>query len=177
MEDRNRENEREGLGNVLSGGDRARKYTRAGIADTLGNMTASIAIGAPLDYVSGLHSAMGIVASRASATGLNAVTGGPYGWWREQVYRATGTRKESGWFRKGIADLIAFNTFQVPIYGAAVAVGSLCSEGRVDLDKVGMGMKNLAMMSPLVAPTMGLIMSGFRKMFGVKSVSEGAYRR
>ena len=142
--------------------------------DIGGNVTYSLVIGGALDYLSGLN-LTGIIASRMSATGMNAITGGPYGWWRERVYRSTKTTKNSCKVRKTFADLLAFNIFQIPIYGVAIVIGSLISEGRVNWEKVRYGTTYLATISPLIGPTMGYYMDIFRKLFGVKSAAEGSY--
>lgn len=150
--------------------------SRTALVDTGGNVTYSLIVGIILDYCAGLN-LTGIVASRASATTINSVTGGPYGCWREQTYKATKTTEKSGKLRKTLVDLLAFNTFQVPIYGVAIAIGSLVSEGKVDFDKVRDGATYLAAISPFIAPTMGYYMDAFRKLFGIKSAAEGAYKK
>jgi len=148
---------------------------KVAVVDTAGNITYSLIVGSLLDYSAGLNLA-GIVASRASATAMNSVTGGPYGWWREKIFKTTKTTEKSGKIRKTLVDLLAFNTFQVPIYAAAVAIGSYVSEGKVDMEKVQNGATYLATISPLIGPTMGWYMDGFRKLFGIKSAAEGAYK-
>lgn len=147
---------------------------KVAIVDTAGNVTCSLILGGILDYCAGLN-LTGIVASRASATAINTVTGGPYGWWREKTFKVTKTTENSRRVRKTLADLLAFNTFQVPVYAAAVAIGSFASEGKVDFDKVAHGATYLAAVSPFIGPILGLFMDGFRKVFGVKSAAEGAY--
>jgi len=144
------------------------------IVDTLGNITYSIIIGSMLDYSAGLN-LKGIIGSRASATAMNSVTGGLYGWWREKMFKWTKTKENSNKIRKTMVDLLAFNTFQVPVYGAAVAVGSLVSDNYINFNKVLSGMKNLSIISPLIGPTMGWYMDGFRKLFEIKSAAKGAY--
>ena len=154
-------------------GPSARKIA---IVDTAGNITYSLLVGIPLDCSAGLN-CTGVAASRATATAINSVTGGPYGWWREKTYQVTRTTEESGKARKTLVDLLAFNTFQVPIYATALAIGSLVSEGTIDTEKVMDGARNLAIISPLVGPTMGWYMDWFRGLFGVKSAAEGAYKK
>jgi len=105
------------------------------VVDALGNITYSLIVGAGLDYAAGLN-LKGIAISRGYATAVNSVTGGPYGWWREKIFRWTKTKEESSNIRKKLADLLAFNTFQVPQYGTALIVGSLFSEGEINWNKV-----------------------------------------
>ena len=143
--------------------------------DIGGNITYGLVVGAMLDYSAGLNAA-GILASRTYATAMNSVVGGPYGWWREKAFKITNTNEESGKVRKTLVDLLAFNSFQVPMYATAIAVGSLISEGSIDWEKVRDGATNLAVISPLIGPTMGWYLDGFRRLFGIKSAAEGAYR-
>jgi hypothetical protein len=143
--------------------------------DIGGNITYGLVVGAMLDYSAGLNAA-GIIASRTYATAMNSVVGGPYGWWREKAFKVTNTNEDSGKVRKTLVDLLAFNSFQVPMYATAIAVGSLISEGSVDWEKVRDGATNLAVISPLIGPTMGWYLDRFRRLFGVKSAAEGAYK-
>lgn len=141
------------------------------LVDTFGGVTYSLAVGSFLDYFSGLNF-YGILASRASATAMNSISSAPYGKWRNLVYKITKTKQDSNRFRKIATDLIAFNTFQVPIYAAGVAIGSLLSEGKIDLDKVKHGSEYLMMISPLIGTTMGIYMDGIRKLFKIKTAAE-----
>jgi len=181
---------------------------RAALVDTFGNISYSLAVGAAIDYSVGLNLS-GIVASRATGTAINSVTGGPYGWYREKVFNFVGAEEESRSvvgslreaynetvkdfsnfksfktpttilgrkMRKNFADLLAFNTFQVPLYAAIVAFSSFVSEGNVDFEKVQDGAEYLAKLSILIGPTLGLYVDGCRKVFGVKSAAEGAYSK
>ena len=146
---------------------------KEGWIDTLGNTTYPLVVGGMLDYASGLRG-WGIAASRAYAMGINVPTGALYGKWRNKLFNATKTNKESSKLRQGLVDLLAFNTFQVPIYATAIAIGSLLSEGKVDLEKVRDGAGYLAMASPLIGPTMGWYMDKLRKVFKLKSAPEKA---
>lgn len=150
--------------------------SKTAVVDIGGNITYSLIVGSILDYVAGLNLS-GIIISRTYATGMNIITGGPYGWWREQAYKRTQTHEKSGTVRKTLVDLLAFNTFQVPIYATAIAVGSLISEGKVDLEKVKDGSIYLVMISPILGSTMGWYMDNFRKLCGVKSAAEGTYNQ
>ncbi len=149
---------------------------KIGLVDTLGNVSYSLGTGALLDTAAGLD-LPGVIASRTTATAMNSVTGGPYGFWREKMYKWTNTNKDSSKLRKTLTDLLAFNTFQVPIYAIAVAAGSLASDGEIDYEKVANGARNLALISPLIGPTMGMWMDFLRKRFNVKSAAEGAYEK
>ncbi len=144
------------------------------VVDTFGNITYSLIVGSLLDYSAGLN-LRGILGSRATATGINSITGGPYGWWREKLFKWTKTKENSHKVRKYLVDLLAFNTFQVPVYMIATSAGTLI-EGEYNLEKVIRGAEHLAEISPLVGPTMGYYMDFFRGLFKVKSASKGAYK-
>ncbi|MEK6927236.1 MAG: L-alanine exporter AlaE [Nanoarchaeota archaeon] len=148
---------------------------KIGSVDTLANVTYSLGVGALTDFWSGLN-ALGVLSSRLSSVPLNIVTGSPYALWTEKLYSWTKTKKESSQSRKFLVDLLAFNTFQVPVYGVALAVGSVCSQTEVDWKKVESGMTHLAQISPFIAPTLRMYTNSLRKIFGIKSISEGAYR-
>ena len=156
----------------------AEKKGKESLVDTLGLVSYSLIAGAATDYASGLRG-LGIVASRAYGTAINIPTGAPYGKWRNFLYRKTKTTDKSSRFRKYLVELLAFDTFQVPLYATVVAVGSLASnllqgEAKVDLDKVARGSAILTAVSPLVGPTVGLWMEGFRKLFRLKSAPKKA---
>ncbi len=144
--------------------------------DTAANITYSLVVGSFLDYWSGLNLA-GIATSRASATATNTVTGGPYGWLREKLFRITKTTENSSKIRQTLVDLIAFNSFHTPMYAVMVAIGSLVSEGHVNWKKVQDGAEHLAIISPVIGPTMGWYIDGFRRVFGVRTAVQGAYTR
>ena len=144
------------------------------IVDTLGNITYSLIVGSALDYSAGLR-LKGIIGSRATATAINSVTGGPYGWWREKMFKWTNTKSNSNKVRKYLVDLLAFNTFQIPVYATALSIGTL-TEGEYDFQRVVEGVKNLVIISPVIGPTMGWYMDGFRWLFGIKSAAKGAYK-
>jgi len=143
------------------------------LADTFGNVTYSLVVGGTLDYASGLNPA-GIITSRAYATAVNSATGALYGMWRNFMFELTKTNDKSKGVRKYLTDLLAFNTFQVPIYATALSVASLVSEGHVNLEKVEKGVTYLAAISPFVGPTTGWYMDKCRKFIGVKSAPEKA---
>ncbi|MBI2665139.1 L-alanine exporter AlaE [Candidatus Woesearchaeota archaeon] len=104
---------------------------------------------------------------------LNTITGGAYGWWREQAYKITKTKIGSGIIKKKLVDLIAFNTFQVPVYVIGVVIGGFISEPNIDWKKVQDGATSLALISPILGPTMGWYLDFFRKCFGIKPAYGG----
>jgi hypothetical protein len=154
--------------------EKIKKASKVGAVDTFGTVSSSLILGGLLDYSAGLNLS-GILAARASASGMNLATGGIYGWWREKCSDFTNTTKKSSKIKKSLNELLAFNTFQVPIYASALAVGSYISEGEVNFEKVINGSKNLAIISPVIGPVMGWYMDKVRKLFNVEPAAEGAY--
>lgn len=158
--------------------EKPKRTGKESLVDTLGLVSYSLVAGVTTDYAAGLRG-WGIVASRAVGTASNLPTGALYGKWRNFLYRKTRTTDESSKYRKGAVELLAFNTFQVPLYAAVVGAGSLVSnltqgEFKIDFDKVTRGAEILAVLSPLVGPTVGLWMEGVRKVFGLKSAPRKA---
>lgn len=141
------------------------------IVDTLGNVSYSLAVGTMLDWSAGLHVA-GIIASRTSATAINAVTGGLYGKWRDAVFQCTRTNEESTQGRKYFTDLLAFNTFQTYVYAVGIAIGSIIDNGEINGWEIHEGMENLVMISPLIAPTLGSYMNWLRRRTNLYSAAE-----
>ena len=149
--------------------------SRVPIIDTFGNISYSLIVGTALDYVTGL-SLTGIITSRISALGLNSLTGGLYGWWREKCFKITKSNK-SGKIRKTLVDLLAFNTFQVPLYAVVLTISEILKQGQIDITNIQNGAKYLAIISVLIGPSMGLYMDWFRKLFGIKSAQQGTYKK
>ena len=109
--------------------------------------------------------------------GTNALTAAPYGWWTEKVYTFTNTNKDSHSIRKRFVDLLSFNTFQLPVYAVVLSIETYFSEGEVNFDKVKNGVENLAIFSPFIGPTLGWYMSRCRRLFDVKTLDEGVYKK
>ena len=159
--------------------DEEKKRSRKeSLVDTAGLLTYSLIAGALTDYASGLRG-VGILASRAYGTGINIPTAAPYGKWRNFLYEKTKTTDKSSKFKKYLTELLAFDTFQVPLYATVLSVGSLAynlskGEFKIDFDKVERGTEILTAISPLVGPVMGLYMEGFRKLFKLDSAPKKA---
>ncbi|MCF7865946.1 L-alanine exporter AlaE [Candidatus Woesearchaeota archaeon] len=175
--------------------------TKKHVVDTGSRVTYSVFVGALIDYFLGGLSGWGIVSARFTATGINSVTSGPYGWWQDKWYSLMKVTPEKRklkdiFDKKDIsdyltkqntkeillysgrklyrwsADMLAFNTFEPFVYGIANSVGQLIDAGDVDFNQVYEGMKGVMYISPLVAPTMRLAISGGRKLFGLKTSAE-----
>lgn len=171
--------------------------------DTGSRITYSLVVGAGIDYFLGGLTGWGIVASRATATGVNSVTSGPYGWWQDKWYSllktTPETRKINDIFnsknisdyvvkekfsevtnylgrrsKQFVTDMLAFNTFETLVYDLANCAGQLFDTGDADFHQVFEGMKGIVYISPFVAPTMRMTMQGARKLFGVKTSAQKA---
>ena len=175
-------NQAKNIGNKIKEGvgDRlASPLTKEDIADTISTQSYPLVVGAAIDYWSGVRG-LGLLASRGYAAGINLPTGAPYGKWRNFVYRTAGVKEDSFWVKKSCADLVAFNTFQVPLYATVTGIGVFCS-GDPTFEKVYHGAvdgaRHLAMLSPIIAPTMGLWMDFLRtKVFKTESASQKSQR-
>ncbi|MBI5002208.1 L-alanine exporter AlaE [Candidatus Woesearchaeota archaeon] len=156
--------------------DTPRSSKKVAAVDTFSNITYTTVVGAVLDALSGLNLS-GIVAARIASCGTNVLTSAPYGWWTEKVYHYTKTNESAGFVRKRVVDLLAFNTFQIPVYATVLAVGTLVSEGEINIEKVKNGAENLFYASPFIGPTLGWYMASCRRIFGLRTTAEGAYKR
>ncbi len=151
---------------------------KEGFSDTLGLFTYSFLTGIATDYASGLRG-IGIIASRIYGGTINFPTATFYGKWRNFLYKKTKTTDKSSKKRKYGVELLAFDTFQVPLYATVLSVGSLTSnlskgEFRIDFEKVKDGVEILTLVSPLIGPTCGLYMEGLRKLFEIDSAPKKA---
>ena len=130
-----------------------KKISKRVAVDTGSRVLYSIVVGAFIDYYKGgLDTFWKIAGARGSATALNSVTSGPYGWWQDRWYswlRTTPeTRNAKDIFltddshdyltreklslitsyskKKGhqfITDMLAFNTFEPVVYGVSNLAG------------------------------------------------------
>lgn len=183
-----------------------KKPSKKFVVDTTSRVLYSVAVGAGIDYFyGGLKTFAGIFGSRATATGINSVTSGPYGWWQDKCYTFFKTTPETRklkdvfdsknlahYFQNGklyevtnyglrlgkqfATDMFAFNTFEPVVYGISNIVGQLVGSGDVDLNQTAEGIQFVVYISPFVAPTMRLTMQVARKLFGIKTSSELAQK-
>ena len=103
-----------------------------------------------------------------TATGLGMLTGSSTQGFEEIADYFV----ESGKAKQAKVEIIAFNTFHVPIYAAAAAIGSLVSEGSVDFEKVSAGTLYMIAISPVAGPILGEYMDKARDIFKVKKAKE-----
>jgi hypothetical protein len=62
------------------------------------------------------------IAARLAAIPLNLVTARPYGLYRDAVVRQLARWPRARTLQVGLADVLAFTTFQVPVYAAVLAL-------------------------------------------------------
>src|SRR3989338_7889548 len=120
-------------------------------SDTIANMSYSLIAGTLLDLLSGLTLA-GTITNRINGQIASALTGRPYGWWREKWYSFCHTTKESTNTRIYFTDLAASNTFNTPLYTGIVAIATYISEGEINTRSVLRALVCATVTSPLVAP-------------------------
>ena len=144
--------------------------------DTASNVTFSLAVGTLMDCLAGLTFTQ-VIASRSMMTGLNLGIGGPYGWYREKVFDLTRTKEDSSKFRKYISDLIAGETFMIPLYTSVIALATYVSEGEVNMEKVEAGARNIMIGLPFISPAFNYYIDRFRRWFGIKPGVERAYKK
>lgn len=157
--------------------DQKKKSRKETLVDTLG-LVASSLTGVVPDYFSGLRGT-GILAARAYGVAAIFPTGGPYGKWRNFLYKKTKTTDKSSKLRDYLVELTAFNSFQIPLYATTLAIGSLASnmmnnEFRIDPEKIIRGVEFLLLTSPISAPGLGFYMEEVRKLFKLESAPEKA---
>ena len=134
-----------------------KKISKKVLVDTGSRVLYSLVVGALIDYYKGGLTGWGIVGSRATATGTNSLTSGPYGLWQDKWYSWLNVTPESiklrdffknktiseyfdknqrqlinGYLaRRGkqfMTDMIAFNTFEPLVYGISNVSGQLFSQ-------------------------------------------------
>jgi len=89
----------------------AKKFT----VDSLPQFIGGTALGIIPDYLAGL-TWVGVLASRLIALPTNYFIGGIYGWCREKIFKYTGTNTESSTLRKCAAEMLCYETAQLPLY-------------------------------------------------------------
>lgn len=155
----------------------ARPITREEVADTISTQVFPLIVGGCMDAYAGARG-LGLLASRSYAASINLPTGAPYGKWRNFLYKRTGTTEESHWFRKYAIELVAFNTFQVPLYATVAGMGVLCSGNPTTekvIDGALKGAKGLAVISPAIGPAFGWSMKFLRqRVFKLESAAQKA---
>lgn len=116
--------------------------------DLYSGQTFSLGVGIGLDYVSGL-TLPEMVMNRFLGQIQTAITEIPYNWWREKCYHLTSTNLNNSKLRREGVELLAFNIFQIPSYAIMISTSTLVMDGRVSLEKVGLGSLLLLAMSPI----------------------------
>jgi hypothetical protein len=101
------------------------------------------------------------------------ITASPYSTYSEAAEYLANNEK----LKNGVIDLIAFNTFQVPLYATVAGLGVFFSKDS-NLEKVIdgtiKGASGLSGLSPFIAPSFGRYMDFMRKKFGLKAATEKA---
>lgn len=149
------------------------KKAKTWLADSIANVIAPLIGGGLVDhYFSNVDSWRDLIHVGLVRTAVNGASGGVYGVWREGVFSITETDNYDNRLRQSMADMIAYNSFQVPLYQAILVAGTYLSVGEVDLEKVAQGTLFLLKGSIILGPGLGYVMDMFRGVFNIKSASE-----
>lgn len=142
--------------------------------DTVTNLTASIAPGLVLDMV-GHMSIRETAVSRGVGLAANAFVGGAYGAWRDFLHRCSNTNQYSSLFQKYLCEIAAFATFQAPLYGGVVGVGSFIADGHVNWSAAVGGAARLAVAGLVAAPIFAWYSDFGRRLCKVRPATENVY--
>jgi hypothetical protein len=100
--------------------------------------------------------------ARGIATIVNAFTARPYGKYRDFIFKKLKTTKESGFWKKYFTDVLAFATFQAPLYAGILAVSGADPEG------VLAGSATITALSGFIGRPYGAYLDVLRKGCGLK---------
>ena len=132
------------------------------VPDTFSSVTFSLVVGSALEiFVYGL-SPVQLLKSRAMATPINIVLGGPYGRFRDYVFNKVGVSQESNCLKKAGAAIACFAGFWVPVYsGILYAAGA-------DSKQIATAAVTTALMSVVLAKPYDLYMEKVRVVYSLK---------
>lgn len=100
--------------------------------------------------------------ARGIATIVNAFTARPYGKYRDFIFKKLKTTKESGFWKKYLTDVLAFATFQAPLYAGILAVSG------AELEGVLAGSATITALSGFIGRPYGAYLDILRKSCGLK---------
>lgn len=159
-----------------STGENKPSKIRTFTADSIPQTVIGTIFGTLPDYLTGLNP-IGILITRATALLTNYALGGFYGKWRKNIFDYTKTNQDSNFFRKYGAEMLSYETFQVPTYSVCVALGSLISDNEFDYKKVMTASLILFAASPITSLVLGWGMDKSRKALDVEPVAWKGYKK
>ena len=126
---------------------------------------AMISFSTPIAMINEITVAgMGVIDSlkaRGIATCVNLATARPYGKYRDWIFKKTKTDEKSGFFRKFFTDILAFATFQAPLYAGIISVSGADAEG------VAKGTATITALSGIIGRPYGAYMDWLREQCGI----------
>ncbi len=158
------------LGEKMYSGVQDKKLYKAFI-DGMTSVTMGLTFGTANDYyVTGMEPRQ-VLVSRMISIPINLATGSIYGRYRDRVYRFCHTTDKSSWLKRYITDVLAFATFQAPLYVGITTVAG------ADRNEIIRGTTVLTFASPVVGKVSGYTNDVFRRAGGLKTSGELAAER
>lgn len=102
--------------------------------------------------------------ARLFAVPAMIATGRPYGMWRDFVFRMLGGPVPR-WWRQGVLDVLAFLSFQVPVYVAILVIAG------ATVAQVWAAVSAAIVFMVLLSRPFGLFLDVARRVFGVRLVA------
>ena len=100
--------------------------------------------------------------ARGIATIVNILTARPYGKFRDYLFKKCHTTDKSGFVKKTATDILAFASFQAPLYAGILAVSG------AEPEKVLLGSAVITGISGFIGRPYGVCLDAVRKFFGLK---------
>ena len=138
------------------------KPIRRFIVDTYAMISSSIAVGMANEmFITGMSLEQSLK-SRAISIIPNMLLGRVYGEYRDWMLKKFKTSQESHWLKKSTADIIAFTSFNGPLYAGILALAG------ADSDQIITAVGSFTIMSPFLGRPYGLYLDWLRKFSGLK---------
>jgi len=132
------------------------------IVDTSAMISSSIVMGMANEMLIADMDLEQSLKSRAISLIPNILFGGIYGKYRDWMLKKFKTSEESHWLKKSTADIIAFTSFQGPLYA-----GILTFAG-ADSKQIATAVASFVVISPFLGRPYGLYLDWLRKLSGLK---------
>ena len=130
-------------------------------ADTFAMITFSTVVGMVIEIlISGMTLGQSVQA-RLAAIPANLLTARPYGIFRDWVFRLM-RANEGGHVRKGIADILAFVFFQVPLYVIILATAG------ANVRQIATACGTITILSAFMGRPYGIFLDFSRWLFRIK---------
>ncbi len=135
---------------------------RARIVDTITSVTFGLAVGTANELLVVGLSPEQTLRSRAISIPLNAITGRPYGAYRDFLLKKLKITEKSGFFKKALGEFASYTSFWTPVYSIILyCIGA-------DNDQIMAGAVSASIMSTFISHPYGWLQDKARGLFGVK---------